>query len=110
MLIFPFNLDTLTPSLHPRFGSQAMSTHVVESSPNGITIQITVSFGISMLDFETQLQQQLNEAGNLATAEQLRRFDTDGSPLQVGPTTLYCKGQLPKEYQTPYGAVSIERH
>lgn len=87
-----------------------MSTHVVESSPNGITIQITVSFGISMLDFETQLQQQLNEAGNLATAEQLRRFDTDGSPLQVGPTTLYSKGQLPKEYQTPYGAVSIERH
>ena len=45
-----------------------MSTHVVESSPNGITIQITVSFGISMLDFETQLQQQLNEAGNLATS------------------------------------------
>lgn len=78
-----------------------MSVHVVESSPHGITIQITVSFGISMLDFETQLQQQLNEAGNLATAEQLRRFDTDGSPLQVGPTTLYSKGQLPKEYQPP---------
>ena len=25
MLIFPFNFDTLTPPLHPRFGSQAMS-------------------------------------------------------------------------------------
>jgi hypothetical protein len=87
-----------------------MSTHVVESSPNGITIQITVSFAISMLDFEAQLQQQLNEAGNLATADQLRCFDTDGSPLPVGPTTLSSKGHLPKEDQTPHGAVSIERH
>ena len=68
-----------------------MSTHVVKSSPNGITIQIAVSFGISMLDFETQLQQQLNEAGNLATAEQLRRFDTDGSPIQDGPTTTRAR-------------------
>jgi hypothetical protein len=87
-----------------------MSAQIVESSPNGLTIQFTVPFGTSMLDFEAQLQQQLNEAGNLATAEQLRRFDTDGSPLQVGSTTLYSKGPLPKEYQTPYGAVTIERH
>jgi hypothetical protein len=87
-----------------------MATQVVNSSSESITLQITVSFDKSMLDFETQLQQQLNEAGNLATAEQLRRFDTDGSPIQVGPTTLYSKGQLPKEYQTPYGAVSIPRH
>ena len=64
-----------------------MSAQVVESSPTGLTIQITVPFGTSMLDFETQLQRQLNEAGNLATAEQLRRFDTDGSPIQDGPTT-----------------------
>ena len=75
-----------------------MSAHVVGSFPDSITIPITVPFGSSMLDFETQLQRQLNEAGNLATAEQLRRFDTDGSPIQVGPTTLYSKGQLPKEY------------
>src|SRR5262249_14891852 len=40
----------------------------------------------------------------------LRRFDTDGSPIQVGPTTLYSKGRLPKEYQTPYGSVAIDRH
>jgi hypothetical protein len=87
-----------------------MSAQIVESSPKGLTIQITVPFGTSMLDFETQLQQQLNKAGNLATAEQLRRFDADGSPIQVGSTTLYSKGQLPKEYQTPYGAVSVDRH
>jgi hypothetical protein len=110
MLIFPFGFGTLTPSLHLLSGSQAVSAHIVGSFPDSITIQITVPFGSSMLDFETELQRQLNEAGNLATAEQLRRFDTDGSPIQVGPTTLYSKGQLPKEYQTPYGAVSVERH
>jgi hypothetical protein len=87
-----------------------VSAHIVGSFPDSITIQITVPFGSSMLDFETELQRQLNEAGNLATAEQLRRFDTDGSSIQVGPTTLYSKGQLPKEYQTPYDAVSVERH
>ena len=110
MLIFPFGFGTLTPSLHLLSGSQAVSAHIVGSFPDSITIQITVPFGSSMLDFETALQRQLNEAGNLATAEQLRRFDTDGSPIQVGPTTLYSKGQLPKEYQTPYDAVSVERH
>ena len=87
-----------------------MAAEIVSSSPEGMTLQITVPFDRSMLDFETRLQQGLNEAGNLATAEQLRRFDTDGSPIQVGATTLYSKGRLPKEYQTPYGSVSIDRH
>jgi hypothetical protein len=87
-----------------------MAAQVVRSSPEGITLQITIPFDKSMLDFETRLQQELNQAGNLATAEQLRRFDTDGAPIQVGPTTLYSKGRLPKEYQTPYGAISIDRH
>ncbi len=87
-----------------------MAAQFVVSSPDRITLQITVPFDRSMLDFEARLQQELNEAGTLATAVQLRRFDADGSPIQVGPTTLYSKGQLPKEYQTPYGTVSIDRH
>jgi CheY-specific phosphatase CheX len=68
-----------------------MSARIVESSPASITIEITVPFGSSMLDFETQLQRQLHEVGNLATAEQLRRLDTDGSPIQVGPTTTRAR-------------------
>src|SRR5215469_6132670 len=109
MLIFTADFGVLTPST-TRSRSQAMSAQLVSSSPEGITLQLTVPFDRSMLDFETRLQQALNEAGNLATAEQLRRFDTDGAPIEVGSTTLSSKGQLPKEYQTPYGAVSIERH
>src|SRR5215472_2561763 len=109
MLIFSIDFGSLAPSSSPT-RSQAMAAQVISSSPEGITLQVTVPFDNSMLDFETRLQQELNQAGNLATAEQLRRFDTDGSPIQVGPTTLYSKGRLPKEYQTPYGSVSIDRH
>ena len=87
-----------------------MAAQVISSSPEGITLQVTVPFDRSMLDFETRLQHELNQAGNLATAEQLRHFDTDGAPIQVGSTTLYSKGRLPKEYQTPYGSVAIDRH
>ncbi len=87
-----------------------MAAQVVNSSPEGITVQLTVPFDRSMLDLEIRLQQELHEAGTLATPEQLRRFDTDGSPIPVGSTTLSSKGQLSKEYQTPYGAVSLEQH
>jgi hypothetical protein len=109
MLIFSVDFgDLATSTTHSR--SQAMAVQLVNSSSGCLTLQITLPFDRSMLDFETRLQQELNEAGALATAEQLRRFDADGSLIQVGPTTLYNKGKLPKEYQTPYGAVSIDRH
>ena len=63
-----------------------------------------------MRDFEETLQQQLNAAGVLATHEGLRQFDTDGSPITVGSMKLTSKGQLPKDYQTPYGTATVERH
>src|ERR1700728_5008231 len=86
MLIFSVDFGVLAPSItHSR--SQAMATQLVSSSADSITLQITVPFDRSMLDFETRLQQELNEVGTLATDEPLRRFDADGSPIQVGPTT-----------------------
>jgi len=63
-----------------------------------------------MLDFEEALQQRLNEAGVVATAEGLRQFDTDGSPITVGPVKLTTKGQVEKDYQTPYGVATVARH
>ena len=63
-----------------------------------------------MLDFEETLQQQLNAAGVLATQEGLRQFDTDGSPITVGSIQLTSKGQISKDYQTPYGMATVERH
>src|SRR3954447_1718889 len=87
-----------------------MSAVIVARSELGFTIQVEVPYGSSMLEAEEVLQQRLNEAGTLATAEVLGRFDADGSPIQVGDTKLTSKGRLLKEYQTPYGVAPLERH
>jgi hypothetical protein len=83
---------------------------IVDRNESGFTIQVTVPYSPSMLDFEEALQQQLNDAGVLATQEALKQFDTDGSPITIGPTKLTSKGQLPKDYQTPYGVATVKRH
>lgn len=87
-----------------------MSAQILDRPESGFTLQITIPYNHSMLDFEENLQQRLNEAGVLATQEGLRQFDTDGSPITVGSLKLTTKGQLPKEYQTPYGVATIARH
>jgi len=87
-----------------------MPAAIVARSESGFTIQVEIPYGSSMLDAEEALQQRLNEAGTLATAEVLGRFDADGSPIQVGDTKLTSKGKLLKEYQTPYGVAPVERH
>src|SRR6478672_4673669 len=87
-----------------------MPATIVARTESDFTIQVEIPYGSSMLDAEEVLQQRLDEAGTLATAEVLQRFDTDGSPIQVGDTKLTSKGKLLKEYQTPYGVAPVERH
>jgi hypothetical protein len=87
-----------------------MPAAIVARTDTAFTIQIEIHYASSMLDFEEGIQQSLNEAGVLATAEALGRFDADGSPIQVGDTKLTSKGKLKKEYQTPYGVAPVERY
>src|SRR5437667_445751 len=91
-------------------GKPAMSATMIERQENTVTIQITVELSRSMLDSEAEIQKVLNEAGVLATAEALKQFDTDGSPLVMGATRWTSKGQEPKTYQTPYGETVVARH
>ena len=84
-----------------------MSAQIIKRNENGFTVQINVAYNRSMLDFEETLQQEMNAAGVLATQEGLRQFDTDGSPITVGSLKLTSKGQLPKDYQTPYGTATV---
>src|SRR3954470_11736984 len=86
-----------------------MPTAIVARSESSFTIQVEIPYGPSMLDAEEVIPQRLNEAGTLATAETLQRFDADGSPIQVGDTKLTSKGKLNKEYQTLYGVAPTER-
>ncbi len=87
-----------------------MSATIIERQESSVTIQITVPLSRSMLDTEETIQQALNQAGVLATAEALKQFDTDGSPLVFGATRWTSKGQEPKTYQTPYGEAVVARH
>src|SRR4051812_45458807 len=80
-----------------------MPAAIVARTDTTFTVQLEIPYASSMLDFEEVIQQRLNEAGVLASAEALRQFDADGSPIQLGDSKLTSKGKLVKEYQTPYG-------
>src|SRR3954471_22808 len=82
-------------------GNQAMAATIIERQENAVTIQISIELSRSMLETEEAIQQALNQAGMLATAEALKQFDSDGSPIVMGPTRMTSKGQEPKAYQTP---------
>jgi len=87
-----------------------MSATIVARSESSFTLQVEVPYGSSMLDFEQTIQDRLNQAGVVATQEALQQFDTDGSPITIGSVKFTSKGQLPKEYQTPYGVATVARH
>jgi hypothetical protein len=59
---------------------------------------------------EGAIQEATNAVGRCVTEEALTRFDTDGSPIRVGDIKLTARGRDPKEYQTPYGPVQVERY
>src|SRR5512144_1670877 len=87
-----------------------MDVTIIARKPTSFTLQVEVPYNDSMLGFEETLQQRLNEAGVVATAEGLKQFDTDGSPISVGSTKLTTKGPAEKDYQTPYGVATVARH
>jgi hypothetical protein len=87
-----------------------MSAAIVARSESSFTVQVEIPYASSMLDFEQTIQERFNQAGVVATQEALQRFDTDGSPITVSSVKFTTKGQLPKEYQTPYGVATVARH
>lgn len=87
-----------------------MSPEIVKRDDDSVTISVTIPLSGPMLEAEEAIQDALNEVGMLAEKENLARFDTDGSPIQVGPVRLTSKGRSPEVYETPYGPVRVERH
>ena len=83
---------------------------VVRRSGKEVTIEVTVKLGGTLMEMEETIQEASNAVGCCATEEALKRFDTDGSPIRVGPLKLTARGRDPKRYQTPYGAVEVERY
>jgi hypothetical protein len=87
-----------------------VSARVKNRDEGTVTIEIKIPLLRSMLSGEEVIQQGLNAAGMLASQELLKNFDTDGSPIEMGSIRLTSKGQVLKEYHTPYGLVDVERH
>lgn len=87
-----------------------MTATIINETADSLTLQVVIKFNRSMLEAEKTICDALNEAGTLATANFLKRFDTDGSPIVIGQTKLTSKGTVDKEYQTPYGATRVSRH
>src|SRR4051812_27596238 len=87
-----------------------MTARIVARTEAGFTVRVEVPYEDSMLEAEDAIQLPLNEAGVVATAEALGRFDTDGKPMTVDGTRMTSKGRLAKDYQTPYGVATVRRH
>lgn len=87
-----------------------MPATIQAATDHDVVLEVRIPLGRSMLDNEQAILQALNEAGNLATGQALERFDTDGTPVQVGGVRMTSRGQMPKEFQTPYGTVVVKRH
>ena len=84
-----------------------MTATIINETADGLTLQVVIKFNRSMLEAEKAICDALNEAGTLATANFLKRFDTDGLAIVMGQTKLTSKGTVDKEYQTPYGATRV---
>lgn len=83
---------------------------VVRRSGEEVTVEVTVRLSGSLLEMEAAILEASNAVGRCATEEALQRFDTDGRAIRVGEIKLTARGRDPKEYQTPYGAVEVERY
>jgi hypothetical protein len=87
-----------------------MTAKLINVEGSKIKIELTLELSRSMLDTEINIQKSLNEVGCIASKEALKYLDTDGSPLKIGEESWKSKGEQPKEYQTPYGEVVVNRH
>ena len=60
-----------------------MDAKVTHRDESGVTIQVRVEFGPSMLESERRIQDAVNAVGSAATSEALGQFDTDGDPIEA---------------------------
>ena len=87
-----------------------MKAELIAHDGEELTLQVKVKITGSLFEAEQAILDACNEVGQLATLHAIKRFDTDGSPIQVGGVKFTSKGTTPKFYETPYGAVEIHRH
>jgi hypothetical protein len=84
---------------------------IIDRTVDTVTVQIQIPLSsTSLLASEESILAAINDVGTIASAEAMQKFDTDGSKLERAGLKWSSKGQQPKTYQTPYGAVEVCRH
>jgi hypothetical protein len=73
-----------------------MEVKIKEQTSEKLVIEVEVCLKGSMLEMEDEIVEALNKAGNLATGEALRRFDTNGESLRVNGKKHTAKGREKK--------------
>ncbi len=87
-----------------------MAAEIITQTEDELVIQIKVPLKKSMMESEVAIQDAVNQVGTLATGEALKQHDTDGTPITLGSVKFTSRCKNGKTYQTPYGAVRIERY
>jgi hypothetical protein len=87
-----------------------MTAEIIKSDGDELTIQVKVKIAGSLFEAEQAILDACNEVGKLATSQAIKKFDTDGSPIQLAGIKLTAKSPVLKIYQTPYGAVEVARY
>ena len=87
-----------------------MSVRITKQQGGMLTLELTLELNGSMLEMENHIQDELNKAGCLATAEAVKQFDADGSPIVISQTKLTARKQKASQhYECPYGSFSVDR-
>lgn len=87
-----------------------MGSKIINNHNGMLTIEMSFALGGSMLEMENAIQDELNKAGCLATAEALKTFDTNGDPISIAGVNLTArKEKIGQSYETPYGRIRVER-
>ena len=61
-----------------------MKAELIAHDGEELTLQVKVKITGSLFEAEQAILDACNEVGQLATLHAIKRFDTDGSPIQVG--------------------------
>ena len=82
----------------------------IKTEGNKIKIILTTELSGSMLEMEKLIQESVNKVGSSLTEVALSKFDTNGGSLTIGNVKFTVQQKAVKNYQTPYGLVSVSRH
>ena len=77
-----------------------MIAKIIRSDDDELTIQVKVKITGSLFEAEHAILDACNEVGKLATSQAIKKFDTDGSPIQIAGVKLTAKAPVLKLYQT----------